>query len=178
LFNPAIFSSPGQRPHELLPLLGNHHLSTFHIWIFSSGTSRPNESKLNKNSSKQNDRLMMQAVHRASSCWIACTKPGECSLFSPAYVKPGEYAVICMWFRGIDFVSVSMIIWFWNVLTMRYCLVFFNIFWTVLLICCVYKWYLYKQDLKKKYIHSAFLGRAKRKNMKKGKGGDADEDED
>jgi len=45
----ALFSSPGQRPCELLPSLGDRRPSysvNFHILIFSSETTRPIATKL------------------------------------------------------------------------------------------------------------------------------------
>ena len=43
-----IFSSPCQRQRELLPLLGIRRPLTFHILIFSSESSQPNELKLGR----------------------------------------------------------------------------------------------------------------------------------
>ena len=43
-----LFSSPCQRQRELLPSLGVRRPLTFHIWIFSSETPRPNELKLGR----------------------------------------------------------------------------------------------------------------------------------
>jgi hypothetical protein len=42
----SIFSSPCQRQCELLPSFGVRRPLTFHILIFSSETSQPNELKL------------------------------------------------------------------------------------------------------------------------------------
>ena len=44
----AIFSSPCQRQHELLPSLGIRRLLTFHILIFYSETPQPYELKLGR----------------------------------------------------------------------------------------------------------------------------------
>ena len=44
----TIFSSPCQKQCELLPSLGIRRPLTFHILIFSSETSRPNELKLGR----------------------------------------------------------------------------------------------------------------------------------
>ena len=44
-----IFSSPCQRQRELLPSLGVRRPLTFHILIFSSKITQPNELKLGRN---------------------------------------------------------------------------------------------------------------------------------
>ena len=44
----CFFSSPGQRPPELLSYLNVHCLLTFRIWTFSSEASLPNEPKLGR----------------------------------------------------------------------------------------------------------------------------------
>ena len=44
----ALFSSPCQRQSELLPSLGVRRPLTFHILIFSSETSQPNEPKFGR----------------------------------------------------------------------------------------------------------------------------------
>jgi hypothetical protein len=49
----VLFSSPCQRQSELLPSLGIRRLLTFHILIFSSETSQPNELKLEKEASME-----------------------------------------------------------------------------------------------------------------------------
>ena len=46
--NCSLFSSPCQRRCELLPSLGVRRRLTFHILIFSSETSQPNELKLGR----------------------------------------------------------------------------------------------------------------------------------
>ena len=48
ILNDRLFSSPCQRQCELLPSLGVCRPLTFHILIFSSETSQPNELKLGR----------------------------------------------------------------------------------------------------------------------------------